>query len=86
MDDTTSPLIDGHMKIIIILLFIGIMFECGLILYSYINADKVECNWLWCTFTTQKSNYTEECYTNGMQVNCSEIRGVDWDSLDMIQR
>jgi len=71
--------------IIILILVIGCIFEIGLLTYAYINADKVECNLLWCTFTSEhiiksESNFrsitqtsSSECYINNEMVNCSEI-------------
>jgi hypothetical protein len=57
-----------------ILIVIGITFEAIVLGYSYLAADKVECNWIFCTFTTMRSNYTitEDCFQNGMRINCSE--------------
>jgi len=74
-------------KIFFIILIIGSLFEIGLLVFAYANADKVECNLLWCTFTlgdtievrdsfrniTQTTTSTSECYINGEKVNCSEI-------------
>ena len=39
-----------------VMLFVGFLivcsiFEIGLLIYAWVNADKVECNLLWCTFT-----------------------------------
>lgn len=71
-------------KIFFILLIIGSIFELGLLTFAYFNADKVECNLLWCTFTSSDSyesheSYTttsssKECFVNGNQVNCSEMK------------
>lgn len=73
--------------IFLFVLVIGSLFEIGLLIFAYVNADKVECNLLWCTFTsgdtievrdsfrniTQTTTSTSECYINGEKVNCSEI-------------
>ena len=54
-------------------------------MYAYLNADKVECNFVWCTFTTERTvketRVTEHCMIDNVEVNCSELdkqRG-DWD-------
>lgn len=74
-------------KVFIFVLIIGSLFEIGLLFFAYVNADEVECNLLWCTFTsrdtsevnnnysniTQSITSTSQCYTNGEEVNCSEI-------------
>lgn len=73
----------------LIFIFISGLFEIGLLVFAYINADKVECNLLWCTFTSGESisikdsysthNYTNrttttsQCFVNGVEVNCSEL-------------
>ncbi len=74
------------------LYFIGIIFLCalfevGLLTYAYFNADKVECNLLWCTFTDVRdskyySNSFTECYVNGEKVNCSEIKDKEHFCFD----
>lgn len=74
-------------KVFIFVLIIGSLFEVGLLVFAYINADEVECNLLWCTFTsgesfevhnsysniTQSVTSTSQCYINGEETNCSEI-------------
>jgi hypothetical protein len=71
----------------LIAIFISGLFEIGLLVFAYVNADKVECNLLWCTFTSgdsieikdSYSNFTSsitstsQCLVNGQEVNCSEI-------------
>lgn len=71
--------------ILFLILLVGI-FEIGLLVYAYVNADEVKCNLLWCEFTTTRtsqetfitayneSNASSSCYytVNGVQVNCSE--------------
>lgn len=72
-----------------VVLIIGSIFEVGLLIFAYINADKVECNLLWCTFTlgesisikdsystqnlTSKVTTTSQCFVNDIEVNCSEL-------------
>jgi hypothetical protein len=73
--------------IFLIVLVLSSLFEVGLLVFAYINADKVECNLLWCTFTSgdtieiknSYSNYTQsitstsQCFINGVETNCSEV-------------
>jgi hypothetical protein len=50
---------------------------------AYFTADEVECNWLWCKFTTVRSvgrteiTRTETCTQNGLPINCSALEA--WD-------
>ena len=76
-DEETDPVVMwasiAILSVIVVSLVIGIGFE----IYVYATADKVECNWLWCTFTTERTNITEtrfmsqHCYTNSVEVNCT---------------
>ena len=65
-------------KIFLIVLIIGSIFEIGLLVFAYINADEVDCNFLWCTFSSSHSSSEyitkSECYINDVEVDCSEIR------------
>ena len=79
----------GHtsvMPLIFILLIIGSIFELGLLAIAYFNADEVECNLLWCTFSSSYSSSEyitkSECYINGEEVNCSEIRDKHYCNKD----
>jgi len=65
---------DVAVIIFLIILTIGIIFEAGILVFAYVNADKVECNFLWCTFTSGEMYSTSECYINGDEVNCSEFK------------
>lgn len=65
--------------IIAIPLLIVIIFECAILGIAYFNADTIECTWLWCTFTTERTDInqtirierSEECYANGEKINCT---------------
>ncbi len=67
----------------LVVLFIGGLFEIGLVIYGFVNADRVECNLLWCSFISEKSyssvnsikSVNSECYINGERVNCSDFIG-----------
>lgn len=74
------PLPDGWTIIIIGLIIIG-SIEVVILGASFIFADRIECNWLWCTFTTERgtSIMTEDCFTNGVRVNCSQ--NINWSEL-----
>ena len=71
--------------IIVFLILLGaVIIEAGVIYMAYTHADKVDCNWLWCTFATVRSEgtsnivsnmiSTQDCYQNGVRINCSEIQ------------
>jgi len=67
------------MKEILFILFVIVaiasLFEAVLFGIAYFNADKVECNLLWCTFTESRGTETisQDCYQNGILVNCSTM-------------
>ena len=44
-------------RVFFIVLIIGSIFEVGLLIFAYVNADEVECNLLWCTFTTEFTSH-----------------------------
>ena len=72
--------------VLVMILLVG-LFEATILGMAYFYADKVECNLLWCTFTTTRSNITQwtttsetvimsntsSCSVNGVAVNCSTI-------------
>ena len=60
----------------VIIMAVATIAEAAILLYSYLNADKIKCNWIWCEFTTEHRTIEQnsECYTNGQRVNCSEFR------------
>ena len=80
-------------KVFFIVLIILSLFEVGLLIFAYINADSVECNLLWCTFTSgnkirvenayssviQSVSSESRCYINGERVNCSDIDNSNWN-------
>ena len=63
----------------LIILTLATIFEVGLLIFAWVNADKVECNLLWCSFTKVRSQtfINQECFVNGKEVNCSEIEHYD---------
>lgn len=38
----------------------------------YVNADTVECDGIWCKFTTVRSEIHTDCFENGKRINCSD--------------
>jgi len=61
-------------------LFLFCILLCGvykLILLSiaFFSADEIECNLLYCTFTTKRGTQTitQACFSNGVRVNCSAV-------------
>jgi hypothetical protein len=74
---------------IILLLLISALIEAGIVAYAYFTADTVMCNWLWCTFTTERTVASTrieqicECTQNGVKVNCSNLKITDewWNKV-----
>lgn len=58
-----------------LLLLLGSIFELVILGIAFFGADKVSCNLLWCTFTTERSSShsysSSECYRNGEKINCT---------------
>jgi len=62
---------------------IAFLIEALLLLYLFLSADSVDCNWIFCTFSKgythieelQTVNITKitTCTMNGVPVNCSEL-------------
>lgn len=81
--------IDAPMSLGMFLLIIlvgSILFEVILLSVAFFGADKVECNLLWCTFTTTRSEGVthqisyRDCYENGIRINCS-LENESFNSL-----
>jgi len=53
------------------------LFEATILGIAFFGADKVKCNFLWCEFTTTRTEKithiisSEHCYLNDVPVNCS---------------
>ena len=62
--------------IIIVPLVVAVSLEAVVMYNLYLQADKVECNLLWCVFTTEgrvteiTTNITQTCYINGEEAPC----------------
>lgn len=65
-----------------IILLISILFEGTLLGIAFFGADKVECNLIWCTFTTERTNINDtiivqshkSCFYNGYEIDCNDSR------------
>jgi hypothetical protein len=83
--ETESTFLERLGIYFLIVLFISGLFEVGLLAFAYFNADKVECNLLWCTFTTERTSSqhymtsSSECYVNGVKINCSDFPTQDYE-------
>lgn len=70
-------------KTIFLIIFIPILlaslFEITLLGIAFFGADKIECNLLWCSFETTRTTIdkTQECYHNGIKINCSEVIDIE---------
>lgn len=66
---------DLTIKILIGICIIAVLFETTIFAIAYFNADEIDCNFLWCSFKTSRGNsvISQECYSNGVQTNCSEM-------------
>ena len=75
-------LLEGLGIAFIIFILISCLFEIILIGVAFFGADKVECNMLWCTFTTERSFGNDSiiiqthrrCYLNGYEIDCNDNR------------
>lgn len=78
-DPTTSPIIDDWMKVMLVIFVIVAVFEVTLLAVAYFNADEIECNWLWCSFKTTRGSsiITEDCFQNGIRINCSGMHELE---------
>jgi hypothetical protein len=76
--------------IAVILLLAAVSAEAYIMYSLYINADKVECNLLWCVFTTEgrnveiTTNITQTCYMNGEKVPCKHQFNISSDGIKNI--
>lgn len=44
--------------------------------YAVYSSDEFECNYIWCSFSKSKSIINQECYENGIKVNCSNMFNI----------
>ena len=66
---------DKVLLVFFVILLVCILFEVGLMMYASFNADRVECNLLWCVFTKERRSIEQntECFVNGREINCSDF-------------
>jgi hypothetical protein len=71
MDDE----IDVYWKAAFIIIVVLAVYEAVILGIGFFGADKVECNWLYCTFTKERRTIEQnsECFENGVKVNCSDL-------------
>jgi hypothetical protein len=58
-------------------LVVTALVEVGILVYAYVTADEVKCNFIWCEFTTTRQSrrreISQECFVNNIRVNCTEV-------------
>ena len=66
--------IDIYWKVAFVVIIALALYEGVLVGIGFFMADKVECNWLYCTFTTTRKTIEQntECFENGIKINCSD--------------
>ena len=88
-DDTEVIVTVRYGRVFAIIVIIMLAFELLLLGIGFLFADKVECNLLWCTFTTVRSTSTStstsitesnvniqtKCSRNGVPIDCKELTG-----------
>jgi hypothetical protein len=84
-DDTEVIVTVRYGRVFAIVVIIMLAFELLLLGIGFLFADKVECNLLWCTFTTVRStsttitdttvNIQSKCIRNGVPIDCKELTG-----------
>jgi len=59
-----SNWLQGLGVMFLIFIFLSGIFEIGLLVFAYVYSDKVECNLLWCTFTTERSYGSQQSFND----------------------
>ena len=62
--------------------FIFALFELIILGVAFFGADEIECNFLWCEFTTTRTNQNDSiiiethrnCFLNGFEIDCNDNR------------
>lgn len=78
-----KPDLDLGWILLIIFLVVGSLFELTILGIAFFGADKVECNLIWCTFSTTRSEgygsfvSTQDCFINGERVNCLSTDNIE---------
>ena len=68
---------DTFLIIIGAFILVCLVLEATMISIAFIMADEVNCNWLWCDFSTTKQSQIikQDCFENGIRINCSDFSG-----------
>ena len=57
-----------------VLFVCAVLFEVSILAIAFFGTDRVECNLLWCTFTTERGTSqvieSRSCFMNGDSVPC----------------
>ena len=76
---------NNFVAFILLFLLLGGLFELVIVGIAFFGADKVECNFIWCTFTTTRSESysssvsTQDCFMNGERINCTDmVQGIEY--------
>jgi len=67
-----NKLLQKIKQIMWIIFLIVILIEVGYWIYLYKTSDEVECNLVWCKFTSTEVEVSRTCLINGIEVNCSD--------------
>lgn len=67
------------MMVSLMVLVLAVLYECILLSLAFFMADEIECNLLWCEFSTTRQEIYQECYMNGEPVNCSGFPEAYYD-------
>ena len=73
---------DTIISIFMFFLGMALIFELTILGIAFFGADKVECNLLWCIFSTERTNIEtrQSCSVNGNKINCSDFANKYPDS------
>jgi hypothetical protein len=74
------------MMALLIILIGACVSELMFLSNLYAKADKVQCDFFGCTFTTQIKNTTvsKQCFENGQQINCSSLSDdAEWKVMEI---
>jgi hypothetical protein len=78
-----KPDLDLGWILLIMFLVVGSLFELTILGIAFFGADKVECNYFWCTFSTTRSEgyssfvSNRDCFINGERVNCLSTDNIE---------
>ena len=72
----------NEIKLLLCIITLVFLFECVILGVAFFGADEVECNLLWCTFKTTRTNIKDTiiiethqtCFLNGYEIDCNDNR------------